>query len=80
MQGGMTAMSLEGALDVWLRNDNEWLRWEEIDKWDWNPTNRKLAAERIFRDHKVRRCASLQCSVYLSSQLLSVSMWVDIVL
>lgn len=55
MRDGRSAVHMENPHDEWLRNDIEWTRWEETDKWDWQRDKRKAWAERLFQEHHVRR-------------------------
>ena len=57
MPGGMSAMHVEGARDLWLRADMEWLRWEGLDADAWLPDKRRRWAERLLREQKTRTCA-----------------------
>ena len=65
MQGGMSAESIEGARDLWLRADLEWLRWESEDTDAWVPERRRRAAERLLRDQKLRKCAASCLALHL---------------
>ena len=51
-----------------IRGNWEWQRWEEADKWHWNPQKRRLWAENLWRSHHQRRLQRGRLKEYLQMQ------------
>ena len=51
-----------------MRGNWEWQRWEEADKWHWNPQKRRLWAEDLWRSHHQRRLQRGRLKEYLQMQ------------